>query len=238
MDHYADLWEAWDGFDNIATAFYDSDERYGDADTAIGDPTRSTTSDIAGIIAAAMRRTRRGQVVQEGVFPVGIQPRQGSQRGRGPGAIRPDVSFIGRDGRRVNLEVDNTTARSRRHVIDHLRAMREAQRAGLQPTAGTRSVFVETTPDGRIRRIRHAAYQVNHRGQVVRDRARSYTRTYRGRGPTLTQALRTGLLDRQPRRQSRLTRRSLRPFDDNAFWAPADDFDWAVAQGVRSAAGR
>ena len=38
--------------------------------------------------------------------------------------------------------------------------------------------------------------------QVVRDRARSYTRTYRGRGPTLAQALRNGV----------------RPFDTVSRW--------------------
>ena len=189
-----------------------------DSDSLIGDPTRPTTTDIGSIIAAAMRATgapggQQQRVFQEAVFPVGVVPRQGAQVTPGQRAIRPDVSFIGPDGMRVNLEVDNRPERSRQHVIEHLRAMRQAQRSGLAPTTGTRSVFLETDRSGRIQRLRHVSYRLNDRGQVVRDRQRSFTRSYRGAGPTVAEALRRGLIDRQPVRRGRHVRRGVRPFD-------------------------
>jgi hypothetical protein len=59
---------------------------------------------------------------------------------------------------------------------------------------------------------------------VVRDRQRSFTRSYRGAGPTVTEALRRGLIDRQPVRRGPRVRRGVRPFD--AF---ADGFAFAPA---------
>ncbi len=194
-------------------------DEFNDIDSAIGAPTQQTTSDIASIIAAAMSGSRRGTVAQEAVFPVNPIPRQGTQRGSGAGAIRPDVSFVGRDGQRVNLEVDNRRDRSNRHVQDHLVAMREAHAAGLQPAGDTRSVFVETDNAGRIRRIRHVAYTLDARGRVVRDLGRSFTRSYRRQRPSVAQVLQRGLLDRPqqaPAKRQAGLRRGVRSFD--AFW--------------------
>jgi hypothetical protein len=159
------------------------------------DPEEPTTTDVASHIAASLRALGRQGVWQERVFPVGRQPVQGAQRGIGPGAIRPDVSFPAADGSRVNLEVDRSATGSRRHREEHWRAM-QALLLHLGPARarelieGTRSVFLRTDRQGRVIGMERVGYQlVDGRLRRIRQRARLA-------GPTTPQELlRAGLLD-------------------------------------------
>ncbi len=172
-----------------------------------------------------MRRRRgAGEIHQEAVFPVGRVPRQGVQvqrAGTGPGvrAIRPDVSFLGTDGRRVNLEVDKRADSSAAHRRAHLRAMQDAQknysndprlrRLRINPVQETRSVFVQTDGVGRVTRITKVSYGLDAGGQVFAHRPQEI----RLRPPrTITSVLASDVLRTPPVLPSRAARRRFDAF--------------------------
>lgn len=147
-------------------------------------------------------RTRFG--VAHSVEPAGVQS---ENTGRVGSLV--DVSFIGHDGRRVNLEVD-PTSRIHTHRQDHLNAMRTAAERGHAPAAA-RSVFVGMDRRGRIQVIRHVHYEPRTDRQGQRRVVPIEDAHVRLRTPlTAQQAYQQGVLDNvQAARQqgTRVTRR-------------------------------
>jgi hypothetical protein len=195
LDEYVNnLFDGMNEFDLLTAA---DDFEGTDFDSLSGEPTGLNTTDIESRIAEHMRRQRARQPVHmHAIFPVGRRPRQGIQRGdiqipgTGVRAAFPDVSFVGRDNVRVNLEVDNAPPSSICHQTAHLRAMnatvqnirtpgrwRGGPMAPQEVVDQTRSVFVVIDNQGRVCEIRYVRY-ILRGGIVFRDETRSYICTY------------------------------------------------------------
>ena len=161
-----------------------------DSDYVAGEPTSTTTSEIAGRIAAAQRILSGRQVYQEVVFPVGVPPRQGIDTNDGSLAlirsvgrrttiranIRPDVSFVGTDNRLINLEVDNTENGMRNHICNHAQAIAKSVLNARNIRLGrgfnennvlsNRSVFILVDRRGtRVRQITKVGYFLSPRNR-------------------------------------------------------------------------
>lgn len=205
-----------------------SDEFEGeDLDFALGKPTAINTTDIESQIAEHMRQQRPSiqEVHMHSIHPVGIEPLQGIKPGdinvQFPGrsdpttSSQPDVSFVGTDRKRVNLEVDARDDRSLAHQEAHLQAMQKAaqhakngEMGGMTPhdvVDKTRSVFVETDSKGRVTQIRKVAYKIDERGRVTEDKSRSETINLHDNPRNLREVLNSRELERpaQGARQSR-----------------------------------
>lgn len=184
----------------IDTAFEDTEYAQGQV------PPVATDEVAARLLAAALQAQApgvRGQVA----FGVGARGVQADPTGRVQSIV--DTQFIGRDGRRVNLEVDRP-GQIHRHADDHLRAIRAAVRAGIAGPQAARSVFTVAGPDGHIREVRHVHYETrtNRQGRrtvvPVQD---AHARLARPLTPE--QAFRSGALD-SPQAASRLAARQAR----------------------------
>lgn len=196
-------------------------------DSAVGERIGINTTDIESRIAEHMRHQRPSiqEVHMHSTHPVGRVPVQGINPGdinvQFPGrrtpttSSQPDVSFVGADRNRVNLEVDARHNRSVAHQQAHLQAMQAAVRHagdGNREIQGmtrrdvveqTRSVFVETDSRGRVTQIRKVGYRVDDRGRVTEDRTRSETIDLSNNPQNLQNVLRSGVLESRANTQYR-----------------------------------
>jgi hypothetical protein len=178
-----------------------------DTEYAQGQVPPVATDEVAARILAAALQAQAPGVRGQVAFGVGARGVQADPTGRVQSIV--DTQFIGRDGTRVNLEVDRP-GQIRRHADDHLRAIRAAVRAGIAGPQGARSVFTVAGPDGRVREVRHVHYETwtNRHGRrrvvPVQD---AHIRLVRPLAPE--QIFRSGALD-SPQAASRLAARQAR----------------------------
>lgn len=123
-------------------------------------PPPTATNEIAAQIYGQFLQqdpTRTRAFVAHLVEPEGVQSEEGRRSTKqGVGSLI-DVSFVGQDGRRVNLEVD-PSRNINRHAEHHRRAMQAAVKNNHTPDS-SRSVFIGVDGEGRIQQIRHVHYE-------------------------------------------------------------------------------
>lgn len=193
-------------------------EAYQEGESFQGKVPPIATDQVAAEIFAQALGTPGRAARLETAFGVGRQGVQADPTGQVRNIV--DTQFIGRDRRRVNLEVDRGPKGSAGHVDKHLQAMRAAVRdvkhnqdlkatieeeakrkLGRTPTLdelkkflvdSARSVFTTADRRGRIRDVRHVHYELSPKGRVVR---RTDLQVRLNQPLTARQAWRLGVLD-------------------------------------------